>query len=198
MWTEETFIVESNKIDPQYDLKNQLVLGNESGTPMYDNQKRALEIIPSLIANNPLPQYLIHALHRELTRNIDFFEERGLSGRYRNCNVYIGGMKAPAFYTAIAVIEEILIPAIQQNRNQHFSSDEALRFAWWCHDLFECAHPYIDGNGRTGRLLLNSVLDLLGHERQTVYYAQRECYYGKIKEFRQKEFPKILASMHDS
>ena len=44
------------------------------------------------------------------------------------------------------------------------------------HDGFERVHPFIDGNGRTGRLVLNLVLVRLGYPPVVILKAQRERY----------------------
>lgn len=44
------------------------------------------------------------------------------------------------------------------------------------HNEFEQIHPFIDGNGRTGRLLLNLILVRLGHPPVVIFKRQRERY----------------------
>ena len=44
------------------------------------------------------------------------------------------------------------------------------------HDEFERIHPFIDGNGRTGRLILNLVLVRLGYPPVVIFKRQREAY----------------------
>lgn len=44
------------------------------------------------------------------------------------------------------------------------------------HNRFERVHPFIDGNGRTGRLVLNLVLVRLGYPPVVILKAQRERY----------------------
>lgn len=194
MFDFKTFIRESNKIDAQHNGRGDLIPGSQPGDPMFDNQLRAIEIIPQLIAVRPTPVDLVLTLHRELTRGIDVFEQNGDSGRYRRCNVYIGGEKAPSPIVAQKIVEEILIPKIEETRGKEIVDDEVVKFAWWCHHLFECAHPFVDGNGRTGRLLLITVLRMFGHEGITVWYNRRFEYYTSIQNFRNSEFSKILGN----
>lgn len=48
------------------------------------------------------------------------------------------------------------------------------------HNRFECIHPFIDGNGRTGRVVLNMILVRLGHPPVVVLKQQRPAYLSAM------------------
>ena len=58
--------------------------------------------------------------------------------------------------------------------------------AFISHHIFEVIHPFIDGNGRTGRLLINKVLYDLGEEPIIIMFDDRNEYYNSIQNFRNK------------
>ena len=49
------------------------------------------------------------------------------------------------------------------------------------HNQFERVHPFIDGNGRTGRLLLNLVLVRLGYAPAIIYKRDRARYLAALR-----------------
>ncbi len=55
------------------------------------------------------------------------------------------------------------------------------------HIEFEIIHPFVDGNGRTGRLLLTYEMILLGLLPVDIRYEHRERYYSAISAYKDKE-----------
>ena len=176
----ELFVYESNFIDPQPGYN-----GATPGCPMFENHMNALKFVLSdgweLNANTPLD------IHRFLTRGIPFFEDYNSSGKYRTVDVWIGHDLCP---------NPILIPNLM---NEWFevtkkmmdsfldkcgNETEARKIAWTSHHMFETIHPFIDGNGRTGRLILAKVLHDLGFDPVIIKFDDRFEYYDAIQSFR--------------
>lgn len=57
------------------------------------------------------------------------------------------------------------------------------KIAWHYHNWFETIHPFIDGNGRTGRLILNNIRLLLGLPWLIVLFSKRWQYYDNIRKW---------------
>ena len=49
------------------------------------------------------------------------------------------------------------------------------------HNQFERVHPFIDGNGRTGRLVLNLLLGRLGYPPAIIYKRDRDKYLNSLR-----------------
>ena len=60
---------------------------------------------------------------------------------------------------------------------------QALTAAAYFHAKFENIHPFADGNGRTGRLLMNYLLLLLDHPPIIIHEEDRRAYYDVLEQF---------------
>ncbi len=100
---------------------------------------------------------------------IDRSDDKGV---YRRIPVTIVGAyyDLPQPYLVPAQMEQLI--ARQKEKKCHPIEAAAL-----FHLAFEGIHPFIDGNGRTGRLLLNLMLMQQGYPPINVKFADRKRYY---------------------
>lgn len=61
--------------------------------------------------------------------------------------------------------------------------EQALTAAAYFHAKFENIHPFADGNGRTGRLLMNYLLLLWDHPPIIIHEEDRKAYYAALEQF---------------
>ena len=61
--------------------------------------------------------------------------------------------------------------------------DKILTVAAYFHVKFENIHPFADGNGRTGRLLMNYLLLLYDHPPIIIHEEDRKAYYQALEAF---------------
>lgn len=59
----------------------------------------------------------------------------------------------------------------------------ALVASAYFHAKFENIHPFSDGNGRVGRLLMNYILLIHNHPPITIYEEDRKDYYNALEKF---------------
>ncbi len=109
------------------------------------------------------------------------------AGRFRKVFVRVGSeLKSPP-----NKVDELMnqwIKSLQQE-NFHDSSlaiKHKEKIAWHYHDWFEAIHPFIDGNGRTGRLILNNIRLLFGLPWLIVLYSEKWQYYDNIRKWETK------------
>ena len=203
----DTFIRESNLIDAQFDINGILIPGAKPGDPMYDNQLAAWAVAQDYAISENIPNTVALDIHRALTKGIDFFELRNMSGQYRRCGVRIGWENCPSFNDVPGLMDKIWYPILKDIHVQQplditdikntLAAELFESLGWYIHNLFECIHPFIDGNGRTGRLLLNLVCTRYGIPPVIVEYDQRQDYYRQIQSFRERIFNQYLENYRE-
>lgn len=123
--------------------------------------------------NAPLSEYLIKTLH-----SLVLMDRPDDKGRYRSLSVMITGSPAelPDAWE-VPIKMERLMERYDGELTQLHTIEKVALF----HLLFESIHPFIDGNGRTGRLIMN--LDLMkdGYLPIDVKFTDRAKYVDAFK-----------------
>lgn len=130
----------------------------------------AFEYMLQLIRDKvPVSERIIKEIHSLIL--IDRPEDRGI---YRKIPVRIMGAKhePPEPYLVPVQMEQLMVRHEEMTKIIHPVERVAL-----FHLLFEGVHPFIDGNGRTGRLLLNFELSKAGFPAINIKFADRRKYY---------------------
>ena len=129
----------------------------------------AFEYMMELVKDNvPLTENIINQIHYLVLA--DKKEDRGI---YRKIPVQIVGAKT------MPVQPYLIKPRMEQLLSQYNESNEQLipKLAR-LHLEFESIHPYVDGNGRTGRLLVNFELMKAGYPPIDIKFTDRAKYYN--------------------
>ena len=81
--------------------------------------------------------------------------------------------------SATGVSEELVLELLDELDS--ITHDDALTAAAYFHAKFENIHPFADGNGRVGRLLMNYLLILLNHPPIIIHQEDRKGYYAALE-----------------
>lgn len=146
--------------------------------------KEAFDFVSELVKNKePLSESIIKQIHfLVLGRDI---QNRGL---YRNIPVYISGAKTQTAQPVL--IPEKVQELLEWYRND--SEDDFLTKIALFHLRFESIHPFIDGNGRTGRLIVNLELMKLGYPPIDIKFTDRKAYYNEFDSYSETGSPKAM------
>lgn len=139
--------------------------------------KEAFDFVRELVKNNILiSESVIKQIHYLVLA--DKKEDRGI---YRRIPVYIMGAQNELVqpYLIAPRMEQLLIEFA--NSKEHIVTKLA-RF----HIEFESIHPFIDENGRTGRLLVNLELMKAGYPPIDIKFADRIVHYNAFDEYHTK------------
>lgn len=99
--------------------------------------------------------------------------ERPGSFREHDIEPFPGGMQPPPWPEVLALVEAWLMGARGLTDRNASSIPERLAAL---HAEFERIHPFLDGNGRTGRLVINLLLVRLGYPPAIIYKRERSQY----------------------
>ncbi|MHB1404846.1 MAG: Fic family protein [Desulfitobacteriaceae bacterium] len=175
-------------------LEDKISIGGKRLREIYEvvNHNKAYQYIKECIAEGkPLNEKLVKDIHAILMENIM------IGGIYRNVDVYISGAR----HTPPAPNQ-----AYQQIKN--FYADlpykiemNALELAAWTHAKFVKIHPFVDGNGRTSRLIMNYQLMINGFLPVSIAKESRLQYFDALERYavdaNLKPFADFMAALEE-
>lgn len=177
-WTYNSNAIEGNTLtlsETKVVLENGITI---KGKPLKDhletiNHKEAIEFIEELLAKQiELTEYNIKSIHHLILKEVDSIN----AGNYRRENVLISGAKhIPPMYINVPFEMQKLI-----DKYNDWSSLHPIVCACFLHGEFVKIHPFVDGNGRTARLLLNFELIKDGYPPIVIKNENRAEYYDAL------------------
>ena len=151
------------------------------------NLARVMEYTGSKAQTAELSSEMIQLLHRMLIGNIN--DE--IAGRFRTTGEYVrvGTHIAPAPEQVVPMMETILREYAADHTN--YFTDKIAKF----HLDFETIHPFCDGNGRMGRVIINFQLRRLGFPGIIIRDKEKRLYYASFNEYRAANNAKLMEKM---
>ena len=137
------------------------------------NHEKAILFLDDLVKDNePISEWNIKNIHQLILKDID----NENAGRYRKENVTIkGATHIPPDYLKVPELMEKLILTYNTWSEYHPIIQAAL-----LHGELVKIHPFVDGNGRTSRLLMNLDLMNSGYNPVIIKKESRLKYYDAL------------------
>ncbi len=151
------------------------------------NLARVVTYIESKSKEKELSFDVILSLHKMLISNI----RDDIAGRFRNNDewVKVGNHIAP---NPLEVADRLQKVITEYNSN---SADPIIKRIAKFHLGFEYVHPFVDGNGRIGRVLNNYLLMRGGYVPINIKFIDRQSYYDAFREFQTNGGTKIMETI---
>jgi Fic family protein len=139
------------------------------------NHRDAILYVESIVGGDEaLSEWQIKNIHSLVLKGIDHDE----AGRYRQENVVIAGASTtPPDFLHLPEEMQALLEWHAKAGAMH-----PVERAAELHTRFVKIHPFVDGNGRTGRLLLNFELMKAGYPPAIIQKEDRLAYYDALDE----------------
>lgn len=150
------------------------------GKPMKDQleatgHKKAFDFVMKLAKHQtPMSEEIIKQIHYYLV----FADKSTDQGVYRQTPVYIAGAAHTTSPPALIGQQMKELLATYEKSTAHIVTKQAL-----FHIAFEAIHPFRDGNGRAGRLLVNLELMKTGYPPICISFADRYRYYNAFTSY---------------
>ena len=144
----------------------------------------ALRLIPEIrtqYGGGVVNKNVILDFHNELFRN----DSNITGGRFRQIENHVGNYHPPKSY----LVEDLILKLLEENRKQEFNIPNLI-LAGITHAQFENIHPFVDGNGRTGRMILSIMTGVNSMNNRICYgqlwssynmYEKRSDYYTALR-----------------
>ena len=148
------------------------------------NLARVVSYINTKAKEQELTLEIILSLHKMLIANI----RDDIAGRFRKDGewVRVANHIAPDPKEVVGRLEKMLAG---YNAASH---ENIIKRISRLHLIFEHTHPFVDGNGRIGRVINNYLLIREGFVPVNIKFIDRKMYYEAFKEFDEKGTAKIM------
>ena len=181
-------------IETKMVLEDGIAIGGKPLREIYDviNHNKAYQYVKECIAQNlPLTEKIVKDIHAILMTNIM------VGGIYRNVEIMISGAShtPPAGHEMYAQIKNFYIDLDEKD------ALNAIELSAWTHAEFVRIHPFVDGNGRTARLLMNYQLLGCGFPAISISTSDRYDYYTALDKYASHrqidDFVEMIATLEE-
>jgi Fic family protein len=156
---EETRLILEDKIAPNKPIRD-----------IRETESHAATFLQMLKTKEKMSDKLLLRWHEEIFRET----KPDIAGTFRNYPVRVGPYLAPDCQNVENLMKQLIAFINESKLN-------SVELAARAHYMFEKIHPFGDGNGRIGRLLMNFILWKNGYPMLIIEYKKRKSYYKALQ-----------------
>lgn len=147
------------------------------------NHREAIEFIKNF--KGDLSEELILKIHSIILKNVS----KRFAGKYRQTNVKIFGsnVKLPRHQIVPQLIKN-LIYWYKKNKSKYSQFELAILTSM----KFVTIHPFVDGNGKVSRLIMNFLLNKKNYPWINIYNKQRAKYLKAVRKANDEDYTEIF------
>ena len=198
IYTHNSTAIEGNTLtlmETKVVLEDGISIGGKELREIYEivNHKKAYHYVKKCIEKEKqLDEKIVKDIHAFLTENII------VGGIYRNQEVRISGAghTPPAGDNMYIQIKNFYADLEWKRKELN-----PIELAAWTHAEFVRIHPFIDGNGRTSRLIMNYQLMINGFLPVSIAKENRLEYYNTLEEYavngNLEQFLELIATLEE-
>lgn len=151
------------------------------------NYRKAIAMAVEWLQKKPITLNMIKEIHNILLNSVRGKDKGG--GRFRTVQNWIGNPGVPLEYADYIPPEPTRLMEFLSNLEKyiHYEEKDPLVQLAIVHAQFEIIHPFVDGNGRVGRILIplflyeHKILSLSMFYISEYLEANRNLYYDRLK-----------------
>ncbi len=186
---EEEFVYNTNAIEgSNVNLEEVKELIQEKYKPEDSEEMETLNVLDAIefLKNNSKREELSLGLIKKLHK-FCFKGSKSFAGEFRDKVVVIRNAKGEIIHKGVPKekVEYYLKEMIEWYK-ENKEKFKPIVLAALIHNQFEHIHPFEDGNGRVGRLLLNFILLKNNYPPINIYLEDRQEYYQCLKQYSDK------------
>lgn len=162
--------------ETQLILETGITIGGKSLREHFEviNHRSAIEYVEHLVSGSePIIPYHVRQIHNLVLTNINDAE----AGQYRKTEVRIAGAEhiPPESWEVGRAMDEWGAGLVNADSSVH-----PIALAAMAHHRLVSIHPFVDGNGRTARLVMNLILMRAGYPPTVILRSNRKQYYNVL------------------
>jgi len=172
-FTYNTNAIEGSKItlEEAREIIHDKIAPNKSLRDVNETEAHSKTFLQMLRDKNKMSDEILLKWHKEIFSST----KEDIAGKYREYLVRVGSYLAPDWQEVEKMMRE-LVGFINKNLDKLNSVELSAK----AHYRFEKIHPFGDGNGRVGRLLMNYILWHTGYPMIIIEYKKRKSYYKAL------------------